>query len=256
MLNFKEYLLQEMANGIDSILSRIIILNVKDNEKEILSMPSHANYQFVYAKNKQIDRTIDKNNKILGLLIGGWGQLKVSDEYKDKIPNLSINVTIGEPRHVGMMDKNNDILYMNIGIPLNDKGNLDYHAANPMIKAILRHELEHSQQKDTPFFTKKQKFDWDPVSQKAPMGANFGNIEQMKSYLFHPSEIEAWVSGVYKYAKSAKISFTQAAQIQLDRLYKSMVESGTNAEDAIQFLDELKEKWLQYQKYRYPKAQL
>ena len=159
MLNFKEYLLQEMANGIDGVLSKIIVLNIKDNEEEILSMPSQANYQFVYAKNKQIDRIIDRSNKNLGLLIGGWGQLKVPneyDEYKDKMPNLSVNVMVGEPRHIGMMDKNNDILYMNVGVPLNSKGNLDIHAAIFMIKAVLRHELEHSQQRDSAPFTKKQ----------------------------------------------------------------------------------------------------
>ena len=145
-------------------------------------------------------------------------------------------------------------MVVEIGVPLNGD-RLDYHAAMPMIKTVLRHEMEHSQQRDEAPFTRDVQFGWPEINHKVS-GGDFGDIDSMRDYLGHPSEIEAWVSGLYKYAKTAKIPFVQAMDMQLKRLSNSMIEAGAKLMDVQSMLSDIRSRWMAYQRHRFPMAQV
>lgn len=220
-----------------TLLSRMLIDNIKKHESEIMDLQDGAYFQMTYASTPNANRIIQRWSEQAGYMVGGWTNLTIPPSLKT--PSLLVYVGKEEPRHNGAFDKKNQLLFAIIGIPLTENGRLDYNAAIPMIKAVLRHELEHSGQTG---------------ESRPPMGGDFADIESMRQYLSHPAEVEAWVAGLYKYAKTAKIPFTQVIDNQLQRLYGSMVKAQADTIESRHMLDDIRSRWLSYQKQRFPSA--
>lgn len=234
-------------------LSRVIIANIKTKERALKQEPPGSYFQFVYSRDSNGDMQIQRASNRQGFLVMDVFNLKIPPEIKKWVPNLLINVALGPPKHMGSFDRTNNILTITIGVPVaNNK--LDFNTTLPWIKAVLRHELEHSRQPKTGNQTNVQDFPWPVEPGKAPSGASWSKPDEVKAYLTHPSEIEGWVTGIYKYAKTAKIAFSDAMEIQLDRAYKSMLKAGADEEKAKSVIDQTRELWLSYVRHRFPKA--
>jgi hypothetical protein len=234
-------------------ISRTIIYNIKKHEDYIKNMGSTQHFQFTHAIDAGSVSKIQRAANRSSLYVSNWETLSVPSVTG--WPNMLIYVSVGEVVHRGYFDRTNNILYLYIQVPKVGE-TLDYHALIPMLKTVIKHELEHSQQQDAAPFTREIGKQWATADSKAPGDVSFDDPKSVHAYLGHPSEIEAWVAGMYKYAKTAKVPFTQAMNIQLDRLNKSMLRNGVPADSASQVLDDIRNKWLNYQKIRFPQAQL
>jgi hypothetical protein len=252
-LNFKTYL-EGVLDYDTTALSRAIIQALKKHEASILNLPEGANFQLTYAVDRNGSWALERTSKGIGLYVYDWSKLELPEGMK--APNLLVYASVGEPKHNGSFDRTNNILMIRIGIPLVREGRLDYNATLPLVKAVLRHELEHSTQRNEAPYTRATDYEWPTVDGKAPSGMSLSDPKSVLAYLTHPSEIEAWVAGIYKYAKTAKVSFTQAMQLQLDRFRANMARD--NVEPAVidSVIDTVRNAWLSYQKHRFPAARI
>ena len=234
-------------------LSRVIVSNIKEKERNLRLEPPGSYFQFIHSIDSSGDMQIQRASNRQGFLVMDVYNLKMPPEMKKWVPNLLVNVALGPPKHMGSFDRTNNILTITIGIPLTNN-KLDFNATLPWIKAVLRHELEHSRQPKTATQTNINDFPWPAEPGKAVSGASWSKPDEVKAYLTHPSEIEGWVTGIYKYAKTAKVAFSDAMEIQLDRAYKSMLKAKADEEKAKEVIDQTRELWLSYVKHRFPKA--
>jgi len=246
-------LVEGQLDNETTALSRVIVSNIKERERSLRREPPGSYFQFVYAKDTNGDMQIQRASNRQGFLVMDVYNLKMPPEMKKWVPNLLVNVALGPPKHMGSFDRTNNILTITIGVPVTNN-KLDFNATLPWVKAVLRHELEHSRQPKTGNQTNVQDFPWPVEPGKAPSGASWSKPDEVKAYLTHPSEIEGWVTGIYKYAKTAKMAFSDAMEIQLDRAYKSMLKAGADEEKAKSVIDQTRELWLSYVKHRFPKA--
>jgi hypothetical protein len=121
----------------------------------------------------------------------------------------------------GRYNVNRNLLRINILIPTG-RSQFPYIIDKliPRLKNSIRHELEHSTQE---IIQSPEKHDF--------------------SYFSDPNEVAAYVSGLYKMAKTLRKSFTVILDEFLDKVKISDEEK-----------EKLKEMYLNYQKTRFPKA--
>tara|TARA_Y100000310_G_scaffold67014_1_gene62333 strand:+ start:1357 stop:2061 length:705 start_codon:yes stop_codon:yes gene_type:complete len=117
----------------------------------------------------------------------------------------------------------------------------------PALKETLRHELEHADQSTETI----------AGIGGTPEFHDFGSVK--RTYL-SDGEVAAWVSGLYKRSKMQRRALTEiideALNLAKDRILGAHQEMGTSILDleVTRFIEELREKWLNYARKRYPKA--
>jgi hypothetical protein len=106
-----------------------------------------------------------------------------------------------------------------------------------MLKDTIRHELEHSGQKET---------DLDNVSDS--QRDIWKSQQSIIAYYTHPTEIAAFVSGLYKRAKSTRTSFTQKLREYLALVAQKIERHNIPSGDIIKTIERL---WLDYANKRF-----
>ena len=122
----------------------------------------------------------------------------------------------------------------------------------PSLKNTLRHELEHRQQ------DARAGFDLGggkthavaPGSMSAPTSGG-NSIQSAAAYYLSPKEVEAYVMGAYKEAKTRKVPFSQVLQQQLSSIY-SKLSSEFDSGSATKVARMVQVAWIQYIKARFP----
>jgi len=117
----------------------------------------------------------------------------------------------------------------------------------PVLKETLRHELEHSTQSREVM---------------AAIGGvpEFDNFDSVKRTYLSDGEVAAWVSGLYKRAKVQKLPLTEIIDDAIELLRARVLEAHEAAGLGIlelelsRFVDQLKDRWLQYARKRFPRA--
>ena len=117
----------------------------------------------------------------------------------------------------------------------------------PTLKETLRHELEHA----------TQSYEMIAAIGGTPEFDDFGSVK--RTYL-SDGEVAAWVSGLYKRSKMQRRALTEVIDESLnlakERILDAHEEMGISILDleVTRFIEELREKWLNYARKRYPKA--
>lgn len=250
-MRFKDFLIKEgVLDNKTTLMSRVVVNNIKKHLDKI--QDSEGNLQLIFAKNSQGFASMQKSARHLGL-VSNTGSLEIPPELESEFPNMMVYVVKGDPSHSGYFDRVNNVLFIQIGVPEVD-GKLDLNATLPMIKAVIRHELEHSEQSQSAPFTRVKDYKWPDTTVKAPWSVSFAEPSGVEEYLTHPSEIEAWVSGLYKYAKTAKIPFSSIVEKQLARIRQSMAENRVDPQRIEEIIQSVKDKWMSFARFRYPRA--
>lgn len=254
ILEFSKFLMEGTLDRETTLISRVIIDNIKRKKDSILGMPSNAYYQFNFSKGNS--GLMDRSAKALGFYVYDWGNLNIPENLISLFPNMLVYVGIGDPIHRGYYDRQSDVLFVQIEIPKTDNNNLNYNAVLPYLKSILRHELEHSQQKPEAPYTRVRQYGWEDIKDKAPAEVDFGNPELIEKYYTHPSEIEAWVSGLYKHAKTSKQPFFEILNDRLNKISSSMTRRNIDRSIIDRIVSNIRKKWMDYASFRFPKAPL
>lgn len=138
--------------------------------------------------------------------------------------------------HGGFNPPNN--IELTVKLPKNFfDSNLNWNNFIPVLKRDLRHELEHLQQykrhEKAYGFDPNKTTSQDPIFQthNNKQSISYGisdqttrNIEYWKKYLLDPMEIEAFVMGLYKQAKTSKDDFWFVMHNFLSEKYEMMQE--------------------------------
>jgi hypothetical protein len=131
----------------------------------------------------------------------------------------------------------------------------------PKFKNLVRHELEHYRQ------DQRSGYD-EPANgvhhilpglstKDKPVGRNpFATIDSAANYLLRPREVEAWVMGMYKQAKTQLIPLIAVMRRQADELAEKMPNANISENDARAFVEDLLEVWKDYAAKRLPGAKI
>ena len=123
----------------------------------------------------------------------------------------------------------------------------------PDLKNLIRHELEHARQ------TVKKSTGTDSGEYK---GSHFGQSLRTRQsaiqYFSSPEEMEAYVSGMYKKAKTKKVPFRDIFDTWFSGIQKIIMDledTEVTDEDAQTAFADLKREYLAYANKRFPAAQ-
>lgn len=124
----------------------------------------------------------------------------------------------------------------------------------PSLKNTLRHELEHRQQDKRSGFElgKAQPHAVAKGSMPGEYPKDVGStIESSMAYYLHPKEVEAYVMGAYKEAKTRKVPFGQVLQNQLMSIYDQLSMKFDEV-GAAKVARAVQRAWMEYIKVRFP----
>lgn len=147
-------------------------------------------------------------------------------------------------------------LQVNIAVPFefNDRQLSDFI---PTLKNTIRHELEHYRQ--------DQRSGYEGPSQGLhatepslaghpgydPGSDPYADTDAAYSYFFSPHEVEAWVMGMYKQAKTQKIPLLQVMLDKKGELFRDLQRKGQiSREEAEDFTENLLAAWVDYAEKR------
>jgi hypothetical protein len=125
----------------------------------------------------------------------------------------------------------------------------------PSLKNTLRHELEHRQQDKRSGFELGQAKPHAIAKGSAPgpYPKNIGDTpESTMAYYLHPKEVEAYVMGAYKEAKTRKMSFAQVLQNQLMAIHDQLLWQLDEVQ-AARIARSIQRAWMEYIKVRFPR---
>lgn len=171
------------------------------------------------------------------------GQAKLTAPFdNDKYAELSVAVQVPQP-----LDSS------------------EYNEFIPQLKNLLRHELEHDRQNQR----KVDKTGQKDGTHYVPFGAStkaYPNLgghsaglpgmddpELVRSYYLHPQEIEAYVMGAYKEAKTRKIPLTQVLTQELTKVWQMLVNRGMDRPTIKSIIGDIHDAWEGYALSRLPK---
>lgn len=132
----------------------------------------------------------------------------------------------------------------------------------PKLKDTLRHELEHYQQDvrgggdlenpkmhSIPSTASTAAYPQKGLSTSSE--EEEPSIDKIRAYYLHPSEIEAFVMGAYKEAKTRKVPFQDVLSEKLTKIYY-YVQKSFDRPWATQITKEIRAAWTEYAKKRLP----
>jgi hypothetical protein len=127
----------------------------------------------------------------------------------------------------------------------------------PSLKNTLRHELEHRQQ------DKRSGFELGQAKPHAVAKGSMdgpypkdvgGTLQSTMAYYLHPKEVEAYVMGAYKEAKTRRVPFAQVLQNQLMMIHDQLLLKFDDME-AAKVARAIQRAWVEYIKVRFPRQQ-
>lgn len=113
----------------------------------------------------------------------------------------------------------------------------------PKLKEVLRHELEHAVQST------------ETIRQIGGV-PDFSSVDDVREKYLSDGEVAAWVSGLYKSAKTSRIPFSEYVNWQIEG-FRERLKAEIDLEkhpEVDKLLKDLRIKWLAYAKERYPRA--
>lgn len=234
--SFKEYMLFESRfDWFTTLLARAIMRVFKKHPEAV----EHLKYG---EKIKLFHGSTERLAKQNPLAIDGEFEIDLPDDFF--IKNVLVYFFPTPLRStVGGAMVNRESLIMNVYINnMQDSGRPDFVDIYPKMIEILRHEIEHRFQKDKSVIGS---FAWGD------------SLERAEDYFLHPREIEAWVSGLYKKAKSSRRPFREVLEEKLKAWENMMfLKSDANADVVEALLRKIKNTFIGYAKKRFPNAQI
>lgn len=137
-----------------------------------------------------------------------------------------------------------------------------YQELQGEVKNVLRHELEHYRQVERGSNDSSWKSDWKQHNAAKAVNPTRSDVAEMvfyepaatRKYLLSPLEVEAFVMGAYKEAKSKKLPLSQVLKSNLTDLLVNMEVGGISSKDRFTIGAEVWNTWKAYVKERLPKA--
>ena len=126
-----------------------------------------------------------------------------------------------------------------------------FSALIPELKETIRHELEHGVQ-TTEKLQGGEKVD---LSLKGGESKHFKNRESMIDFYIKGGELEAYVTGLYKKAKSLRAPASEVIDEFLTSVYYRATDAGMTEEEASAATGEIRQQWYDYLVKRYPEAE-
>jgi hypothetical protein len=132
----------------------------------------------------------------------------------------------------------------------------------PDLKNAIRHELEHHRQVERGARDSSWRSDWKqhnaaravkPVSGDV-MDRIFKDAHATRKYFLSPLEIEAFVMGAYKQAKSMRVPLSKVLKANIDEIGTTMDEEGIPVDEIKAVSQDIWNAWTAYVKTRLPKA--
>lgn len=132
----------------------------------------------------------------------------------------------------------------------------------PDLKNALRHELEHYRQIERGADDWSWRSDWKqhnatrpvtPVSRDT-MNYVFSDPYATQKYFLNPLEVEAFVVGAYKQAKSMRVPLSKVLKANIDEIGTTMDEEGVPVDQIKAVSQAIWNAWTAYVKTRLPKA--
>ena len=142
------------------------------------------------------------------------------------------------------LDKNKINIYIEVPRSWEDFTTVLTHMSVilPSIKEILRHEFEHSRE---PAEELRRNSSYDPTKLDGVI----------RSYL-DPAEVRAYVSGMYKHAKTAKKPLIDILTSRQVDIIAELKRAGANEDEAQLIVQTILDAWIAYVQKRFPSAQL
>jgi hypothetical protein len=189
---------------------------------------------------------------------GEHGETTVSFTFEDDFEG-------GEPEIAdGTFNANEQSVSVVTSWPVEMNGDvrLHYQKLQGELKNALRHELEHLRQIVRGSRDSSWKTDWKQHKATKAVNPTHPDVTEMvfydpvatKKYLLNPLEVEAFVMGGYKEAKSKKLPLSQVLKSNLDQLLSSMELGGISSKDRFMIGAEVWNAWKSYVKDRLPRA--
>ncbi len=126
----------------------------------------------------------------------------------------------------------------------------DYTTIQQKAYEAIRHELEHSTQS------------LDDLADASDAGqgmmtsprAAWRDAGTLGAYLLSQAELEAWTAGMYHRAKRTRTPFIKVIDDQVEQLMRQTTKAGGDAVEMRNILMQVRWKWIEYAKKRFPKA--
>lgn len=218
----REAIWEGVMDNLTTLVSRVIINHLKRNrdQEEIPPFKGQVNDLLLQAQFKRYNGPLRQ---------AGGG-------YNDAIRRLQV--------------------YVAVPFELDDK---ELSAFIPTLKNTIRHELEHYRQDQRSGYEGPEQgiHFTDPRLSGHPgyePGADhYATTDAAYNYFFSPHEVEAWVMGMYKQAKTQKIPLIQVMQDKKGELFRDLQKrERISREEAQDFTDNLLMAWIEYAKKRLP----
>lgn len=145
-----------------------------------------------------------------------------------------------------------DQIELNIGIP-KDSTKIQSADLEPFVlalKGVLRHELEHAQQRKRGLQTTTGSA-VDPWS-SPDTSKVFLDPSATIAYYTSPDEVEAYVMQIYRMAKMKKITFAESLKQYIAGFIGPKVLKNMPVAQGIRVLNVIKKSWVEYAKKRLP----
>lgn len=117
---------------------------------------------------------------------------------------------------------------------------------------VVRHELEHSVQPESYLIDGMLA---NNEMQAVPEGS-WSSPKALARYFLSPSEIEAYVAGLYHKARRTRQPLIKLIDDQIEAFMRAATRKNVNAVEMRNVLMQVKYEWIKYAQKRYPKAQL
>ena len=179
----------------------------------------------------------------------------------ENIDRIVIRVFVAEPDESGDIwwnteaayiantrDRSKSVLEVALWLPTNYDFKI-FPALIPELKEAIRHELEHGAQT-----TEKLEGGKEVLSLKGGESEQFKDPKALVNFYTTGGELEAYVTGLYKKAKSLRIPASDVIDEILGDVYYRAIDAGMSESDALGSLSEVRHKWYNYLLSRYPQS--
>lgn len=179
------------------------------------------------------------------------GNLAIVVKFKQDVNLEKLKVTEGKFNHF--------VESLSIFVSYPSKFNINSLSSFiPELKNVLRHELEHYRQLQRA----NGDFEAPKTHQSAfknsdgtnAHGKNLdtsdGLIDRLKGYYLEPREVEAYVMGAYKQAKTSKVPLATVLGQQLKKVFQDILGGGVSETTASKLAKEIGSAWMEYARNR------
>ena len=179
----------------------------------------------------------------------------------ENIDRIVIRVFVAEPDESGdawwqteaayiynTEDRSKSVLEVALWLPTNYDFKI-FPALIPELKEAIRHELEHGSQA-----TEKLETGKEVLSLKGGESEQFKDPKALADFYTTGGELEAYVTGLYKKAKSSRVPVSDIIDEFLGGIYYRAIDAGMDDSDALESLSEVRHEWYNYLLTRYPES--